>query len=156
MTGNQRVSKVKAAWRVSVYMRQGEEWLKNLIAGWPYVLLATEQTKLSRQSLRQFRIQRPNIGSAPQMLEEEVIKSYRRVSHPKPPALQYLANRPCSSSKMLSSKAQLGIVRSFMKARIARLRLACVKVDDSMAEATWKYWYDLSARSCLHGPTCFR
>ena len=61
-------------------MRYREKQLSLTDAGWPYVLLATEQTKLSRQSLRQFRIQRPNIGSAPQMLEEEVIKTYRRVN----------------------------------------------------------------------------
>ncbi len=51
------------------------------IAGWPYILLATEQNKLSRLSLRQFRIQRPNIGAAPQMQEEAMMKSYRRVRH---------------------------------------------------------------------------
>lgn len=49
------------------------------LAGWPYVLLATEQTKLSRQSVRQFRIQRPNIGASAQLVESQLTDSYRRV-----------------------------------------------------------------------------
>lgn len=59
----------------------------------------------------------------------------------------------------LVTMINLLLSRSFGRAFYASLPIdihASCKVDDSAAEATWRYWYELTGRGCVHGPTCFR